>query len=101
MAGMEYSKKCLTFMWMLENASYSLQKKGEKIMSSAFLVDEIHRTKLKLWLYPRGAEQGNYISCYLYKEFDDKDEYSVEIKYELAFIEESGFSLIAYGLIQH
>ncbi|GBN88851.1 hypothetical protein AVEN_176736-1 [Araneus ventricosus] len=101
MTGIKNDKRCFTFTWTLENASYCLQKKGEKIESPVFVVDEIHKTKWKLWLYPRGESNGNFIGCFLHREFASEGEDSVEIKYELAFIGESGLVPTFKSLIQH
>ncbi|GBN51151.1 hypothetical protein AVEN_18701-1 [Araneus ventricosus] len=100
MTGLEKEEKCFTFTWKLENASYCLQKKGEDIESPAFVVDEIHKTKWKLTLYPRGEEDGNYISCYLSRDSDCTGEKIVEIKYKLSFIGKCGLDLTPYGSIR-
>ncbi|GBM11964.1 TD and POZ domain-containing protein 4 [Araneus ventricosus] len=86
MACKDSGKKCFTFIWKIENASYCLQKKSERIKSSAFVVDELEETKWKLWLYPRGDKHGNYISYYLNREEDSKGASSIKILYQLAFI---------------
>ncbi|GBM11965.1 TD and POZ domain-containing protein 5 [Araneus ventricosus] len=83
-------RKCFTFTWKLENASYCLQKKGEKIVSPAFQVAEMGDSKWKLWLYPRGKENGNYIGFYLHRETDTKGAAYVEIWYDLAVVAKDG-----------
>ncbi|CAL1287635.1 unnamed protein product [Larinioides sclopetarius] len=98
MSGIKNEENCFTFTWALENASYCLQKKVEKIESPAFVVDEVHKTKWKLWLYPRGARNGNYIGFYLNRERDSIGEDSVEIKYELSFIGKFVLNLTTHGL---
>ncbi|GBM11959.1 Speckle-type POZ protein B [Araneus ventricosus] len=86
MACKESEGKCFTFLWKLENISFCLQKKGERIESPAFTVDAIDQTRWKLWLYPRGEKDGNHIGYFLHREADSKSPDKVEIKYELAFI---------------
>ncbi|GBN51153.1 hypothetical protein AVEN_18703-1 [Araneus ventricosus] len=94
----EQNGACFTFTWRLENADYCLQKKGEDIESPAFVVDEIHRTK---WKLTRGAEDGNFISCYLSRDSDCTGEDTVEIIYELAFIALDGTILTSHNVLKH
>ncbi|GBO40942.1 hypothetical protein AVEN_102819-1 [Araneus ventricosus] len=101
MACKQGDKKCFTFMWKLENASCCLQKRGNLIKSPAFVVDEIYETKWKLWLYPRGERDGDYIGFFLHRELDFTGATNVQIIYELAFIAKDGSSLTSHDLITH
>ncbi|XP_055952682.1 speckle-type POZ protein-like [Argiope bruennichi] len=85
--------KCFTFLWKLENISYSLQKVGSRIESPAFVVDAIEKTKWKLRLYPRGDRDGTFIGFFLHREKDSKGEDEIEIEFELDFIGKDGSSL--------
>ncbi|GBM11960.1 Speckle-type POZ protein [Araneus ventricosus] len=100
MASKESEEKCFTFMWKLENISYCLQKKGERIESLSFVVDAIDETKWTLWLYPRGARDGNYIGYFLMRDADSKGAAKVEIKYELAFTAKDGSVLISNPILK-
>ncbi|GBM11958.1 Speckle-type POZ protein B [Araneus ventricosus] len=100
MACKESEGKCFTFLWKVENMSFCLQKNGERIESPAFVVDAIEKTKWKLWLYPRGARDGNYIGYFLNREADSKGADKIEIKYELAFIAKDGSILVSKGIVK-
>ncbi|GBN77975.1 Speckle-type POZ protein [Araneus ventricosus] len=101
MARKESEEKCFTFLWKLENISYCLQKKGERIESLSFVVDAIDETKWTLWLYPRGARDGNYIGYFLMRDADSKGGAKVEIKYELAFTAKDGSVLASKSIVKH
>ncbi|XP_055953411.1 speckle-type POZ protein B-like [Argiope bruennichi] len=88
--GDENSKKCFTFIWKLENASYCWQKTGERIESPSFVLDSIEETKWKLRLYPRGQERSNEIGFYLVREADSKGADNIEIQYDLSFLAQDG-----------
>ncbi|KAF8771293.1 TD and POZ domain-containing protein 5 [Argiope bruennichi] len=96
----ESEEKHFTFLWKLENISYSLQQIGEVIKSPVFLVDAIEQTKWRLHLFPRGETEGTWLGCNLHREADSKGEDKVEIKYELAFIAKDGSVLISSGVFK-
>ncbi|CAL1282224.1 unnamed protein product [Larinioides sclopetarius] len=86
----ECCRKCFTFIWKLENASYCWQKTGERIESPAFILDSIDETKWKLRLYPRGQDWSNEIGFYLVRDADSKGSDSIEIEYDLSFLAQDG-----------
>ncbi|GBN94250.1 TD and POZ domain-containing protein 3 [Araneus ventricosus] len=89
----ECCRKCFTFIWKLENASYCWQKIGERIESPSFILDSIEETKWKLRLYPRGQDWSNEIGFYLVREADSKGADNIEIEYDLSFLAQDGTSL--------
>ncbi|GBM11967.1 Speckle-type POZ protein B [Araneus ventricosus] len=97
----ENEKKCFTFIWKIENASYCLQKKGEPIKSPAFEVDDFEETKWKLWLYPRGHDRGNYVRFYLCREQDSKEASGIKIRFKLAFLEKGDSVLQSSHVAEH
>ncbi|GBM77697.1 Speckle-type POZ protein B [Araneus ventricosus] len=83
-------RKCFTFIWKLENASYCWQSDTECIESPSFTVDEIHETNWKLKLYPSFQ---NKIGFFLERQADDKG--TVAIGCELAFLSSDDTALHA------
>ncbi|CAL1294607.1 unnamed protein product [Larinioides sclopetarius] len=82
----ESEKKCFTFIWKIENASYCKQKKQEAIISPLVEVDDLEKTKWTLWLFPRGDAHGYNFIYYLKREEDSNCASSIKIKYELSII---------------
>ncbi|GBN94312.1 Speckle-type POZ protein B [Araneus ventricosus] len=89
----ECEKKCFTFIWKLENASYCWQKTGDCIESSSFEIDELEETKWKLRLFHRSASTRNAIGFYLLRDSDSKGAMKAEIDYELAILASDGSAL--------
>ncbi|GBM94448.1 Protein roadkill [Araneus ventricosus] len=87
-------RKCFTFIWKLENASYYWQSSLEHIASPSFTVDEIHETNWKLRIYP--SIQGDNIEFYLQRKADNKGVERVAIDCELAFLSSDGTALHAW-----
>ncbi|CAL1294605.1 unnamed protein product [Larinioides sclopetarius] len=90
--------KCFTFLWKLENASFCLEKEGEKIKSPTFEVNAIEKTKWNLSVYPREGKDGDHIECYLSRKSDSKGADPIEIRYELAFIANDGSVYAPLGI---
>ncbi|CAL1262215.1 unnamed protein product [Larinioides sclopetarius] len=86
-------KKCFTFIWKLENASYCWQNLYGCIDSPSFTVDDLFETKWKLKLYPFLE---NAIGFWLHRQADNKCAESVKIVFELAFLSSDGTVLSAY-----
>ncbi|GBM11968.1 TD and POZ domain-containing protein 5 [Araneus ventricosus] len=101
MASKESEGKCFTILWKLENISYCLEKKGDRIESPAFVVEAVDQTKWKLLLYPRGGRVENCIGYFLNREADSKGADKVEIKYELAFTAKDGSVLASKSIVKH
>ncbi|CAL1262217.1 unnamed protein product [Larinioides sclopetarius] len=81
-------RKCFTFIWQLENASYCWQKYPESIHSPSFTVDEIHETNWKLELYPF-FDKNDAIGFFL-RRLADNYAGSVQIDCELASLSSDG-----------
>ncbi|GBO25321.1 Speckle-type POZ protein [Araneus ventricosus] len=84
-------RKCFTFIWKLENASYCWQRRTECIQSPSFTVDEIHETNWKLGLYPSIGRDN--IGFWLQRQSDNNGVESVAIDCELAFLSSDGTAL--------
>ncbi|GBO16393.1 Speckle-type POZ protein [Araneus ventricosus] len=89
----DVKRKCFTFIWKLENASYCWQSNLECIASPSFTVDEIQETNWKLGLRP-SIERDN-IGFFLQRQVDNKSAESVAIDCELAFLASDGTALHA------
>ncbi|GFX41289.1 uvrD_C_2 domain-containing protein [Trichonephila clavipes] len=79
---------CFTFIWMIENFSYSWQKNGECISSPVFIVDTMGKTKCRLEIYPKedtGVTK-DFISFYLIRDEDCKCPEKIDIIYDLSFL---------------
>ncbi|GBN29867.1 Speckle-type POZ protein [Araneus ventricosus] len=86
-------RKCFTFIWKLENASYCWQSHSDCVESPSFTVDEIHETNWILRLF--SSIQRDNIGFYLHRQDDNKGAESVAIDYELAFLSSDGTALHA------
>ncbi|CAL1262213.1 unnamed protein product [Larinioides sclopetarius] len=58
-------RKCFTFIWKLENASYCYANVGDHLESPAFTVDEIDGTNWKLELDPSSIAFPTYLGFFL------------------------------------
>ncbi|GBN42972.1 hypothetical protein AVEN_243530-1 [Araneus ventricosus] len=56
------------FSWHIENFDFCWHKTGECLESPSFWINESLETSWRLCLYPRGEDDGEYISCYLFRE---------------------------------
>ncbi|CAL1284116.1 unnamed protein product [Larinioides sclopetarius] len=63
----EYRRKCFLYKWRIENFDFCEQKTGEQLESPLFFIGTSPKTSWRLWLYPRGEDDGEYISCYLFR----------------------------------
>ncbi|GBO07174.1 hypothetical protein AVEN_131385-1 [Araneus ventricosus] len=63
----EYKRKCFFYKWRIENFNFCWQKTGEHLESPLFFIEPSPETSWRLWLYPRGEDDGEYISCYLFR----------------------------------
>ncbi|GBN55474.1 Speckle-type POZ protein-like B [Araneus ventricosus] len=87
-------RKCFTFIWKLENASYCWQSHLEYIESPLFIVDEIHETNWILRLFP--SIQRHNIGFYVRRQADNKSLERVITHCELAFLSSDGTALHAF-----
>ncbi|XP_055951717.1 speckle-type POZ protein-like [Argiope bruennichi] len=98
MASKESQEKCFSILWKIKNFSCCTQKQGEKIESPTFVVDDLKRTKWKLWLIPKGETDGSWIGFGVRRELDCKGAEKEELKYEIAFTAEDGSDLKSSGI---
>ncbi|GBN16482.1 hypothetical protein AVEN_12155-1 [Araneus ventricosus] len=54
--------------WQIQNFHFCWHKTGEWLESPLFKIDLSDKTFWRLQLYPRGEDDGEYISCYLFRE---------------------------------
>ncbi|GBN78865.1 Protein roadkill [Araneus ventricosus] len=88
-------RKCFTFIWKLENASYCCWQSGSQcIESPLFTVDEIHETNWKLGLYP--SNERDNIGFWLQRQADNNGVESIAIDYEVAFLSSDATALHAF-----
>ncbi|KAF8777736.1 TD and POZ domain-containing protein 4 [Argiope bruennichi] len=73
--------KGFVLYWDIENFNFCWHKTGEYLESSLFTLDTSCKTSWRLWLYPRGEDDGEYISCYLFRE--DGGPEMVDMDFEL------------------
>ncbi|GBO11850.1 hypothetical protein AVEN_132286-1 [Araneus ventricosus] len=64
----ENTGKSVTIKWCIENFQFCWHKTGERLESPLFNVDFLSGTSWRLWLYPRGEDDGEYMSFYLFRE---------------------------------
>ncbi|XP_055953384.1 speckle-type POZ protein-like isoform X2 [Argiope bruennichi] len=83
-------RKCFTFIWKLENASYCGQFDSEYVESPAFKVDEIHETKWRLEIHALCTSDD--IGVILQRQGNGNDD-DVIIDYEFAFLSADGIVL--------
>ncbi|CAL1262209.1 unnamed protein product [Larinioides sclopetarius] len=89
----ECEKKCFTFIWKLENASYCWQKQVF-LDSPVFKVDELEKSKWKLSLYEIIGEKKGSFELRLQR--DDKGVEKVKLNFELAFLASDGTVLQSF-----
>ncbi|GBN03061.1 TD and POZ domain-containing protein 1 [Araneus ventricosus] len=91
-------RKCFTFIWKIENASYFWQKPREYFSSPSFVVHEIEATKWKLNLYPSyitNALEDNTIAFCLVRQFDSKGSEKLGIEWQVGLLASDGTILSA------
>ncbi|GIY97695.1 speckle-type POZ protein [Caerostris extrusa] len=80
-------KKCVTFTWMIENASYCYQNPLEGIRSPSFYINWLGKSKWHLSFYPRGRQSENYIDLVLYREEDPGKNYClIDTDFEISLL---------------
>ncbi|GFY68309.1 hypothetical protein TNIN_219481 [Trichonephila inaurata madagascariensis] len=92
--------KWFTFTWIIENLRYSWHKNGECILSPAFVVDTMAKTKWRLKLYPKGEAETevDFISFVLNRETDSKGPKKFKVCFELSFLAVDGSVLESNGI---
>ncbi|GIY68448.1 speckle-type POZ protein [Caerostris extrusa] len=88
----EDERKCFSFTWLLENASYCFQKEGEEIKSPSFRIQWVEPSDWRLSLYPRGFEDGSNIGVFLYREDDDTSIFKIT-DFEISLLAVDGTTL--------
>ncbi|GFU74284.1 TD and POZ domain-containing protein 4 [Trichonephila clavipes] len=96
-------KKCFSFTWVIENFNFCWQKKGENILSPAFIADTIERSRWKLMLYPEGdlITKDGSISFFLKREEDSKGPTDLRIFFQLSFLSASGSVVMSSRIFEH
>ncbi|GBN94123.1 hypothetical protein AVEN_89698-1 [Araneus ventricosus] len=89
----ESGKKCFTFIWKLENASFCWPKERAPLESPPFEVEEMGETKWKLRLLPKCGKKQDYVGLVLHRLFDSGGSDKVEIDFELTFLAPDGTDL--------
>lgn len=80
-----------TFIWVLENFIYSLEKQGESICSPVFR--GMNGSEWGLALFRRGFDNSAYVAFFLQK-ISDGDSDDLPIEWELSFLKADGVSRI-------
>ncbi|GBN34086.1 hypothetical protein AVEN_202413-1 [Araneus ventricosus] len=81
--------KSVTIKWCIENFQFCWHKTGERLESPLFNVDFISGTFWRLWLYPRGEDDGEYLSFYLFREEGGPE--VIDVDFELFLIVTESF----------
>ncbi|KAF8777742.1 hypothetical protein HNY73_014557 [Argiope bruennichi] len=93
----EYQEKGFVFHWSIKNFNFCWHKTGEHLESPLLTVETPYPTFWRLWLYPRGEDDGEYISYYLCRQKGGPDVVSVDfelcLKVEDIVVAESGTSM--------
>ncbi|KAF8777731.1 TD and POZ domain-containing protein 3 [Argiope bruennichi] len=63
----EFNPRGFIYEWRIENFSFCWHKTGEYLESPIFHTESSGETSWRLRLYPRGEDDGEYISCYLFR----------------------------------
>ncbi|PRD22121.1 UNVERIFIED_CONTAM: Tdpoz2 [Trichonephila clavipes] len=94
--------KCFTFMWIIENFSYSWQNIREYISSPTFIVGQMQKTKWRLNLYPKGDEEEakGFISFHLRRVEDCHGPESLDIHFDLSFLATDDSVLVTTDTVQ-
>ncbi|GBN33448.1 hypothetical protein AVEN_130442-1, partial [Araneus ventricosus] len=82
--------KSVTIKWCIENFQFCWHKTGERLESPSFNVDFLSGTSWRLWLYPRGEDNGDYLSFYLFREEGGPD--VVDVDFQLLLISTESFN---------
>ncbi|GFR08659.1 TD and POZ domain-containing protein 3 [Trichonephila clavata] len=85
---MDSEREGYTFLWKIEHFNCAWHRKGEKIVSPVFVLDSLEKTKWRLWLFPKGDANENFISYYLKRHHESKGPDTIEIEYELSLLNE-------------
>ncbi|GFT19007.1 speckle-type POZ protein [Trichonephila clavipes] len=86
---MDSERERYTFLWKIERFNCTWQRNGQKIGSPVFVLDSLEKTKWILWLYPLGDATENCIAYYLARHQECKGPDTIEIEYQLSFLEEN------------
>ncbi|KAG8196905.1 hypothetical protein JTE90_027610 [Oedothorax gibbosus] len=82
-------KRCLTYIWKIQNFSYCIEQQGDALESPPFSICASNEPDWKIRLYPRGEEDTHHIALYLQKLSDSL----FECDLELSFLASNGASL--------
>ncbi|KAF8785114.1 TD and POZ domain-containing protein 1 [Argiope bruennichi] len=74
--------KGFLYIWRIENFDYCWHKTGEQLESPLFHIDSSKKSLWRLWLYPRGEDDGEYISCFLFRVEGGPE--TVDVDFELS-----------------
>ncbi|GFR16968.1 tdpoz2 [Trichonephila clavata] len=95
-------RKCFSFTWAIENFSFCWQRDGETILSPAFIVDTIERSKWKLMLYPEHLSgKAYYVSFFLKREKDSKGPIDIKIFLEFSFLAADGSVIMSNEILEY
>ncbi|KAF8777739.1 Kelch-like protein 21 like protein [Argiope bruennichi] len=75
-----YRDKGFVFHWSIKNFNFCWHKTGEHLESPLLTVETPYPTFWRLWLYPRGEDDGEYISYYLCRQKGGPDVVSVDFE---------------------
>ncbi|GBL97662.1 TD and POZ domain-containing protein 5, partial [Araneus ventricosus] len=83
-------RKAYTFQWKVENISYSWMERREYLESPTFIANALEGTKWSLRLFPKRNIFTNSFNACLYRENDWCGPEVIQVKYDLALLDEDG-----------